>query len=335
MSEVLIHKTRGRVVECIHRGDVVVLGQAGQIVASNGDPHKYTFMRSSAKPIQALNVLLSGAAGHYRISPQELAIMCASHYAEPMHLDTVRSILAKAGLSEALMQSGKALSIKPEIAFQQAAEGIKPDPIHSDCSGKHSGMLITCKHLGLPLENYLDPEHPVQKQIFSIFSEVCAYPGEEIGVGMDGCNVPVFALPIYHMALAYLRMANPELLPEKYQAAATRVFEAMNTHPEMVGGTGSFCTALMRTTKGRMIGKVGAQGGYCIGVKEPKLGIALKIEDGGVGMAQMAAMQVLSNLKLLTESEYEALRSFHHQPNLNDDKHVVGQIRPVFSLDLK
>lgn len=332
MSEVLIHKTRGQVVECIHRGDVVVVDSSGSIVASCGDPYKYTYMRSSAKPIQALNVLLSGAAEHYCLSPKELAIICASHYAEDMHLETVRSILAKAGLSEANLQSGKALSIKPEIAMQQVARGIKPDSIHSDCSGKHSGMLITCKHLGLPLDSYLCPDHPLQKQILGILSELCSFPETEIGIGVDGCNVPVFALPILNMALGYLRMANPELLPERFQAAARVVFDAMNAHPDMVCGTGSFCTELMQATKGKLIGKVGAQGVYCIGIREPQLGIALKIEDGGAGMAQMAAMQVLKELKLLSASEYEALKSFHLQPNLNDDKHVVGYIEPVFKL---
>lgn len=332
MSEILINKTRGKVVECIHRGDVVVLGKTGEVVASCGDPQKYTYMRSSAKPIQALSVLLSGAAERYGITDKELAVICASHYAEDYHLEAVRSILAKAGLSEADLQSGIARSIKPELAFKQAEMGIKPARILSDCSGKHSGMLITCKHLGLPLETYLDPLHPLQKQILGIFAEVCGYPETDIAIGVDGCNVPVFALPIYNMALGYLRMANPELLPAKHQAAASRIFTAMNAYPEMVGGTGSFCTILMQATKGRLISKVGAQGVYCIGIKEPKLGIALKIEDGGVGMAQMAAMQALHELKLLSRSEYADLKGFHKQPNLNDDKHVVGEVYPVFNM---
>ncbi len=332
MSEILINKTRGRVVECLHRGDVVVVDDSARVMASCGDIGKYTYFRSSAKPIQALSVLLSGAAESYGIDNKELAVICASHYAEKFHLDAVRSILAKAGLQESALQCGLALSIKPEFALRQAEQGLSPSRIFSDCSGKHSGMLITCKHLGYPTDTYLDPQHPLQKQIIGLLAEICSYPEQEIAVGIDGCGVPVFAMPIHNMAVAYLRLANPELLPEKFQAAAKRVFTAMNEHPEMVGGTGSFCTALMQATQGRMIGKVGAQGVYCIGIKEPKLGIALKIEDGGIGMAQMAAMHVLHELKLLSDGEYEALKGFHKQPNLNDDKHVVGEIYPVFIL---
>jgi len=332
MSEILIHKTRGKVVECLHRGDVVVVDDSAKVVASCGDIGKYTYFRSSAKPIQALSVLLSGAVERYGIDSKELAVICASHYAEDFHLEAVRSILAKAGLPESVLQCGVARSIKPEFALQQAEQGLSPSRIFSDCSGKHSGMLITCRHLGYPTDTYLDPQHPLQKQILGLLAGICSYPEQEIAVGIDGCGVPVFAMPIYDMAVAYLRLANPELLPEKYFAAARTVFEAMNAHPEMVGGTGSFCTALMQATQGRMIGKVGAQGVYCIGIKDPKLGIALKIEDGGVGMAQMAAMQVLSELRLLSETEYESLKGFHKQPNLNDDKNVVGDIYPVFTL---
>lgn len=193
-------------------------------------------------------------------------------------------------------------------------------------------MLATCLIKGYPIDTYLDPLHPLQQEILAILAEVCSYPKDEIAIGMDGCNVPVFALPIYNMALGFARIANPEYLEPEYRQAAMRIFSAMNKHPEMVSGTNGFCTALISAGKGRLIGKIGAQGAYCIGIKKPKLGIALKIEDGSLGMASMAAMQVLSELQLPNTEEYKLLAHFHKYPSLNDDKHTVGEVFPVFKL---
>lgn len=332
MPEILITRSRGPVVECVHYGDVAVLDSSGDLIAVCGDPDTYTYFRSSAKPIQALNLIISGAAERFGIYDKELALVCASHYSEDEHLDTARSILAKAGLDESHLRCGKARSIKPEIAFAQSEQGILPQRIKSDCSGKHSGMLATCVHKGYALDSYLDPEHPLQKEIIAILSEVCDYPIERISIGVDGCGVPVFALPIRNMALAYARFAVPERLPAPYREASKRIFRAMNAHPEMVSGTGGFCTALMKATGGRMIGKVGAMGVYTIGIKDSGLGIALKIADGTPGMAQVAAMQVLSELGLLSEDEYRVLEPFHHPPVLNDEGSVVGEVKAVFSL---
>lgn len=333
MSEIFIHKTRGEVVECIHRGDAVVVNPQGKVLAVCGDKDKYTYFRSSSKPLQALNVVRSGAVDKYKISQRELALICSSHYSEDMHIEGVRSILAKLGLDENALKCGVARSIKPEFALAQAEAGIKPRRILSDCSGKHSGMLATCKMKSYPLENYYEPQHPVQKEILAILSEVCAYPADKITIGIDGCNVPVFAMPIYNMALGFARFTNPEFLVEEYRNPAKQIFAAMCQHPEMVAGTGGFCTELMQATKGRMIGKIGAQGVYCIGIREPQLGIALKIEDGAVGMAACAVMHILKGLKLITEEEYNKLVSFHLQSNLNDDKQAVGKIYPVFNVE--
>lgn len=333
MSEILVHRSRGDVVECLHRGDAVVAAPSGEILARCGDPLKYTYFRSSAKPIQALNVVLSGAASRFGLTDAELAVICSSHYAEEFHLAAVRSILAKCGLSETDLQSGVARSIRPEIAFAQAEQGIPPQRILSDCSGKHAGMLAACVAKGYPTKSYLDPAHPVQKEILALIAEVCDLPAEQIKIGVDGCNVPVFALPVYNMALGFARLATPDFLPAHLRDAARKVFRAMNAHPEMVSGTGGFCTELMKATGGRLIGKVGAQGVYCVGIREPALGIALKIEDGSPGISSVAAIHILKEMDLLSDAEYSALKRFHRQPNLNDDRQPVGELYPVFSLD--
>ncbi|PKN80196.1 MAG: asparaginase [Candidatus Cloacimonetes bacterium HGW-Cloacimonetes-1] len=334
MSEQLINVYRGNVVECIHRGDVAVVTPDAKLVAKIGDPFKYTYFRSSAKPLQAIEVFLSGAAERFGFSDAEISIMCASHYAEDFHINTVKSILHKIGIDSSFLLCGATRSINSVMAFQQAARGVQPQSILSDCSGKHSGVLASCLALGESSESYIDPLHPVQKAILGIIADICDYPRENIAIGIDGCSVPVFALPIYQMALGFARFANPQYLQDRYQEPADRIFGAMNNHPEMVSGTGGFCTALIRATGGRMIGKIGAQGVYTIGIRDPQIGIALKIEDGAVGTASVAAMHVLQELKLLTDAEYGQLSAFHYKPSNNDAGLTVGKICPEFTLEV-
>ncbi|HNW99966.1 MAG TPA: asparaginase [Candidatus Cloacimonadota bacterium] len=332
MSEIFIHESRGKIVESIHRGDAVVVRPGGAIVAECGDLGKVTYFRSSAKPIQAMQVVLSGAADHFELTDQELAVICSSHYAEDFHLEAVSSILKKIGLDENALLCGPAMSLMPEVAEKHCHMGFHAEKRFSDCTGKHAGMLAVCKYMDYPIENYIDPNHPLQKEILQIISDVCEYPADKISIGIDGCSVPVFGIPIFNMALGFVNMANSAYLPEKYRDAADRIFSAMNTYPEMVSGTGGFCTMLMSATDGRMIGKVGAQGVYCIGIRDPQMGIALKIEDGMPGMASMAAMQILVDLHLLKSDEYRKLSCFHKKQNLNDDNIPVGMIEPVFHM---
>ncbi len=332
MSEIFIHETRGNVVEAIYRGDAVVIKPRNEVIASCGDIHKYTYLRSAAKPIQAMQVILSGAADHFHFSEKELSVMCSSHYAEDFHMETVSSILYKIGLDESALLCGPAMSLKPEVAEKHTRLGYKPDRKFSDCTGKHSGMLAVCVYKGYPIHNYIDPSHPLQKEILTLIGDVCEYPSNRIEIGIDGCSVPVFGMPIYNMAIGFMNLANPDFLPIQYRDAANRIFNTMNTHPEMVAGTGGFCTSLMAVTNGRMIGKIGAKGIYCIGIRKPQIAIALKIEDGSLDMIPLAAMQILHDLNLLSSSEFEKLSSFHHCHNLNDDNLIVGEISPVFHM---
>ena len=311
MSEILVHVTRGPLVESIHRGDAVVVHKNGQIIKSIGDPNKVTYIRSAGKPIQALNVVLSGAADRYEFTDAELSIMCASHYGEAFHRETILSILRKINLPLSALQCGTTLSIKPEYARELIASHFELGPYNSDCSGKHTGMLATCLKKGYELENYVSLEHPVQQDILNIVAAMCELPEAEILIGIDGCSVPVHGMPLYNMALAYAKLANPQDLEPSMQDACERVFTAMNAAPEMVAGTDGFCTELIRHTNGKLIGKLGAEGVYCIGIKGRDLGFAVKIEDGNYSRAlSPAVMRCLEDLEVLDVGERDALRRF-------------------------
>lgn len=332
MSLKLLEVTRGDIVEVVHRGNIAVVDSQGNLVASVGNPYHKTYFRSAAKPLQALNVLLSGAADHYHLTTAEIAIMTASHYAEDFHLETISSVLNKIGLLESDIRGG----IVPSFVMKHATEYAKkygdPTELCSDCSGKHSGMLSVCQYKNYDIKNYLDPAHPCQEEIHSILGEMCEIAREDITIGIDGCSAPVHGMPLYNMALGFSRIAAGEELDTQLNSASNRIFEAMNTYPEMVSGTNGFCSELIRNTNGRLIGKVGAEGVYCVGLKKEKLGIAIKIEDGDIKTLPSVVIETLNQLSLLNENELLLLRQFHQMGNFNDLEKRIGEIKPVFTL---
>nr|WP_209661732.1 asparaginase [Acetoanaerobium pronyense] len=333
MSEPLVRVSRGPVVESIHRGDAVVVNTSGEILYFIGDPYKYTYIRSAAKPLQTINVFLSGAQNKFEFTDEELSIMCASHYGEDFHKKVIENMLEKIGLKMEDLNCGKTLSIKPEYAQIQLKENHIINQANNDCSGKHCGILASCIAKGYDLGGYTEDKHPVEQDILKVISMMCEIEPEDIKLGVDGCSVPVHAMPIYNMALGYAKLANPNSLEKNVKEGCEKIFTAMNNAPEMVAGTGGFCTELIKNTNGKLIGKLGAEGVFCIGVKEKGIGLAVKIEDGNYYRAiNPAVMRCLEDLEILDNEELEKLSRFISQKNINNLGTEVGQIEPCFHL---
>lgn len=330
-AQVLVEVTRGPLVENVHRGHVAVVDWQGNLLYSAGDPRHLTYWRSSAKPFQALPVVESGAADHFGIEPKELALFCASHSGEKMHTETVLNIFQKIGLDPSLLQCGIHMPYHAETARAMTQSGEKPTSLHSNCSGKHSGMLTLVTHLGYDPATYLQLDHPLQQLILDYVAECSDYPRQEIAIGIDGCGVPVHGLPLFNMALAYARLTRPQG-EEKRIEACMRVTDAMMAHPEMVGGTERFCTDLMRTGHGTLVGKAGAAGVYCVGLMQEGIGIAVKCEDGSGRGRDPVVVEILQQLGALTGEQIAALGKYHRPQNINHRKEKCGEVIPVFKL---
>ena len=271
---------RGALRDLEHHGRIVVADAAGNVLYHYGDPYAITFARSAAKPMQAIAVCESGALEAYGVTEQELAVMCASHNGEPAQVALVERILGKAGLDSSYLQCGDAYPISEESKREMLRRGLPPDALHCDCSGKHAGMLLTAKIHGEDLTQYPAPDSPTQQRINEIICHVCGCGMEELFFAVDGCGVPVHALPMVKLAQGYARMSKPELLGERRGAAARRVTRAMTAYPYEVAGTGRLCTCLMSAFGDRLFGKSGAASFYGIGLKDRGIGIAVKLEDG-------------------------------------------------------
>jgi L-asparaginase II len=275
-----------------------------------GDAEGYAYARSSAKPFQAIPLVLSGAADTLGLTGEELAVACSSHNAEEPHLAAVRSILEKARLSENDLQNGAHPPIYAPAAAELVRSGEKPKVIHGNCSGKHAGMLVVCVHEGWETESYRDPDHPLQRWILEIVARFCGLQRDEILPGGDGCGVPAFGMPLSHLATGFARLAVGESLPDDLTEAAGRIRRAMQEHPYMVAGTDRFDTAVMGGTD--LVSKGGAEAVYGAGSPEG-WGLALKISDGGSRALRPAALTVLARrgVDVPGESETRPVRDLH------------------------
>jgi len=335
--------TRGSTVESVHFGAAAVVDSQGQLLAQAGDSHIVTFLRSSAKPFQALPLVELGGVEAFGLTEQEIALMCASHSGTDDHVAVAQSIQRKVGVSEEDLLCGTHPPYHEPTARRLVLLGVEPTPNRHNCSGKHTGMLAQARLRGLPIEDYINPQHPVQQLDLQVFAEMCGVPREEIALGIDGCSAPVFAIPLRNAALGYARLVDPvgAGLEEGRAAACQRIVSAMTHYPVMVGGPERFDTVLMEVTGGKILAKSGAEGfqglGILPGVLRPGshgVGVALKMADGDLGgrAVRTAAIAILRQLGALSAEQSRELARFDRRPIYNFRKLEVGEIRPIFEL---
>ncbi len=340
-AEPLVEVTRGAITESRHRGHIVAVEPDGKIAAYLGAPETVTYLRSSAKPHQAIPLVASGAADHFGFTEKEIALACASHSGEPIHTEVAAAMLEKIGLRPEALKCGRHEPFSPEASRRLREIGEAPSVLHNNCSGKHAGMLALALHLGAPTTTYDEPTNPVQLAIGKTISDFTEIPIEDVAIGVDGCGVPVFGVTVRAMALMYARLISP---PEEFDGqtrnACVRIVSAMTSYPELIGGTSDrLDTEIMRAAKGRLVSKVGAEGVYTVGVLPGKdwprgLGLALKIEDGDDHRARpTVVIESLRQLGILADDSLEALSRYAFFPVRNRLGDVVGEVTPEFKLN--
>jgi L-asparaginase II len=290
MNAFRVESTRGSLVESVHPISAAVVDSTGRLLASVGDPDLATFWRSAAKPFQSLPLVADGAADAFGFDAPELALACASHSSERVHLDTADRMLRKAGCAEEDLACGPHPPLSPQVAEMVARSGTTLTPRWSNCSGKHAGMLAVARHAGWPTRGYERAEHPVQRRVLEEVARWCEVPAADITVAVDGCTAACFGLGLRQMAAAYARFAASS------ESAPQRLRRAMTGHPVLVAGTGRLCTDLMNAGQGEIIAKVGAEGVYSAAHAGSGIGITLKVEDGDMRSAPVALLGVLRAL---------------------------------------
>jgi L-asparaginase II len=347
----IFETTRGQIVESVHYGSIAVVDSTGKLIASYGDPQAVAFLRSSAKPFQVLPFVERGGVEHFGFTPRELSLSCASHEGSDMHVQAVVELQKKIGIEESHLMCGSHMPGDVDELKRLIVHNLHPRTNHNNCSGKHTAMLAHAKMRGLPLENYLALDHPVQRDILASFAEMCLIPLNEIQLGTDGCSAPNFALPLYNAALGFARYCDPRGLGESRAAACRRVTSAMMAYPEMMSGYGEFDEQLMKAGDGKFVTKRGAEGYQIVGIlpgvlspDSPGIGIALKVSDGDASrMDDMLAssnrvrpavvIEILRQLGALTQEQMQALSPFGPVKEIRNHREIVtGKSYPVFTL---
>ena len=349
MTAPIFELIRGSIVESTHTGSIAVVDSSGKLLHSHGDPDTVAFLRSSAKPFQMLPFVEGGGVEHYNYTQAELAISCSSHETAQLHLDTVKAMQTKIGISEDDLQCGPHLPGDASKLKEVIKLDIYPTANFNNCSGKHTTMLAFAKMRGLSLDNYLSLEHPIQKDILETVSEMSDVPIDKIQLGIDGCSAPNFAMPLFNAALAMARMCDPQGLSDERAAACNKITSAMTTHPEMISNHGEFDCELMKVGGGKIVTKRGAEGFQIVGLMpgvygDKGVGIAFKVTDGdsssmnddlerSTRVRPAVTLEILNQLGVLEEPVLKVLKKFGPVKVLKNFAGLeTGKSRPVFKL---
>lgn len=327
MNPVMVEATRGRHLESYHRGAAVVVDSLGHIIRRWGTIYEPVFGRSSLKFIQTLPLIESGAADAFHLTPEEIALACASHHAEEHHLKTLETWLQKLGKDERILECGIHCSIHNKTAKQLQNFYDKPSVLSNMCSGKHLGFLTTALHRNEKLEGYILREHPVQRRVEQCLSDLTGVDLKQTVPGIDGCGIPAFTIPLYNIALSQARFADPSQLHYPRQQAIKRILASIKGHPEMIAGSDGFDTKIIKLSQGQIFCKSGAGGVETGIIPSLGLGIALKIDDGNSKAAEIAFLAILHSLGILEEGFYEMLGP--RFPIFSHSGKIVGFFHPT------
>jgi L-asparaginase II len=329
-NPVLVEVERGHRVESCHRGAVAVVDTQGRSQLVLGDATRPIFPRSAVKALQALPLIETGAADHYGLGDEELALAASSHSGEPAHVAGVERMLKRCGLDATALACGIHWPLNQAAAYGLARSGRQPSALHNNCSGKHAGFICVACTTGVPYAGYASATHPVQREVRTIIEGVTGVALGEAAI--DGCSVPTWALPLTNLAHGLARFGTGDRLPPDRAKAAAKLRAACAAKPFYTAGTGRFCTVLMEALRERLYVKAGAEGVLCAALPQQGLGIAVKCEDGAARGAEVIMAALITRFLPLDPADRQRLDRWVRPVLRNWNGNEVGVLRPVAPL---
>ena len=338
-NPILAEAMRGGIVESFHRGALAVVDADGGVHTRLGDIERPVFPRSAVKVLQALPLVASGAAEHWQLADEELALACASHGGEARHVQTAAGMLAKAGMDASVLECGTHWPYHEGSLRALAAAGAVPSALHNNCSGKHAGFVCLGCHMAGErdrrdfLRGYVGPQHAVMREVSSALQAATGHDLSQAAMGTDGCSIPTFAIPLRALALAFARVATGTGLSTAHARAAQRLRAAVAAAPYMVAGSGRFDSRVMQALGARVFCKVGAEGVHCAALPELGLGVAVKMDDGNTARAcEVVMAALLLRLLPLDDAPAGLLRELSDVLLRNWNGIEVGRLRATAAL---
>ncbi len=316
-NPILVKCTRSGLVEKTHRAVLCLVDTNNTPLFSLGNVNQVIFPRSAMKFFQILPLLMSGAVEEFGFDEQEIALMCASHNAEPEHIQVLQRILNKAGIEERGLGCGAHAPLSMLASHTLIKDQEPVAARHNNCSGKHAGFLALSKYLGAPLETYLKSDHPVQVLVRKITAQMCEMKEQQLYPGMDGCSAPNYGMPVLNLAIGFKNLSKHHAQDEKLNEACIRLRKALWTESFFVGGSDRYCSEMMQTYPSTVVGKLGADGVYALGFPALQMGAAIKIEDGALGPQYNLAQALIQELGLSNAEQNEKMHTYFETPQQN------------------
>ncbi|GAA3403624.1 asparaginase [Paenibacillus hodogayensis] len=327
----LVEEYRGGVLENVHYGAVSIVDEKGRVLYASGDPQHLTFLRSAAKPFQAIPAMKRRIDEIYGLDGHEAALFAASHRGEAFHIEALESMLRKTGIAEESLHCCATYPLNEDAKAERHRAHEAKRKIFHNCSGKHIGLIALSKHMGWDERTYYSPDHPVQREIVQTLASIAEVPEASIPQGVDGCGLPIFALPLHSIAYSFLKLACPDLIGDAdTREAAARMARLMNENPDMIADTRFVCSALLKDSN--LSAKGGAKGVYGIGLRKERIGISLKVSDGAEHVWPCIIASILERIEYGNRETIERLYALVPNVIANDGGTEVGERRAVFEL---
>ena len=314
----MVEVTRSNEVESVHYGTAVLINSSGEVLKEWGNSDLLTYPRSALKPIQSLNLYKDGVAEGLKLTDEYIALTTASHHAEDLHQKMITEWLQKINIGEDKLCCGADWPWNMDDKFKANLKYKKKRRIFHNCSGKHCGHLAVSKYKDLPIENYNQNNHPIQKDLINLIENLSNFKIKNIGI--DGCTLPNPLIPLKKFALAAAKIVDYKSLNEASDIAK-RIFDSCVKFPEITGGSKSVNCALTKLSKGKAFFKNGAEGVFVAIIPEQKSALAVKITDGAARAAEVAIAGLISELKIIDEDQIE---KFKKRPVKNSTEQVIG-----------
>ncbi len=316
----MVEVTRSDEVESIHYGTAVLINSSGEILQEWGNSDILIYPRSALKPIQSLNLYKDRVAEGLNLSDELIALTTSSHHSESIHQKMIIEWLEKINLSEDNLCCGPDWPWNIEDKFKTHLKYKKKRKIFNNCSGKHCGHLAVSKYKDLPIENYNQSNHPIQKELINLIEDLSNFKIKKIGI--DGCTLPNPLISLKKFGLAVAQIADYNKLNEN-SAIAKRIFESCTKFPEITGGSNSVNSILTKLSKGKVFFKNGAEGVFVAIIPGLKSALVVKIADGAARAAEVAVAGLISEIQLIDEDQLE---KFKKRPVTNSVNQIIGHM---------
>lgn len=330
--EPLTREYRGNLAEpdLTHFGYISVVDEHSNVLYHVGNPDEMIFYRSSSKPIQALPVIARHLDEQYGLTEEETVLFSGSHAGESFHIDALKSIMKKADLTEDMLIMKPAVPAYAPANEERIRQGLPPSKLYHNCSGKHAALMLTQRALGGNVRDYWKTDAVVNDEIMRVISIMSEFPKENIQLGIDGCGVPVFAVGMKNIAIAYKNLACIDTISDDtIMDAASRYVPRIHKYNRMMRGTGYLCSRINEDPN--IIAKGGANGVYGLGLKKERIGISFKLADGTEDSWPIIIKEIFRIIGYQRPETLQILDEINNGVVLNSNDTPVGWLRPVFT----